>query len=550
MSTARSSAVVLLSIAAAIAACNDKARCDGANCEFSDDEIQLLRSISGLGDPPPDPSNRYIGDACAQDLGHRFFFDPQFSGTASGAVDAIGRKVPYSRAPKGQPLNLSCASCHDLLRSGSDTASEPPQISVGAGWSAVNALHLVNAQYYPLPFWNGRDDSLWAMIIGVVESATAMSGNRVELAHRIFDDPVYRAEYAKVFADNPLPFDKTSQEIAQMLDASGHCLRDPMGACPSDACRVEMFPDGSQQCVLRFPLKGKPGKLHPTCTEDPNNCCQRGKGEPFDDAFDCMDKGDRDQINRVIVDFAKAIAAFEYQLVSRSSLFDRAIAGQDRLSDSAVRGARLFIGKASCIECHNTPLLSDGQYHNTGVPQVGPNVPTEADCPAGGTCDCQSDRPPLPDCGSQATMKEPAECPPWGFYDGLRKLRINQTWRRYAKYSDDTGDDSRQSFCDMSSDDSLKGAWRTPSLRDVALTAPYMHDGVFDTLSEVVDYYNWGGSSMGSAVGQKSPKMKPLHLTVDEEADLVELLTTFTGEPLDPALTAHLTDPPPASCTH
>src|SRR5205085_1263818 len=163
--------------------------------------------------------------------------------------------------------SVSCATCHDLSRSGADVSSVPNQISVGAGWSAVNAGHVVNAAYYDLPFWNGRDDSLWAMIIPVAESATAMGSDRVHIARAI------------------------------------------------------------------------------------------------DDNFDCMTKEDQEKINRIIVNFSKAIAAFEYQLTSRDSPFDRGTNGGARLSEGAVRGARLYTGKASCIECHSTPLLSDNQYH-------------------------------------------------------------------------------------------------------------------------------------------------------------------------------------------
>ena len=50
------------------------------------------------------------------------------------------------------------------------------------------------------------------------------------------------------------------------------------------------------------------------------------------------------------------------------------------ISPAAKRGARLFVGKASCVDCHNGPLFSDGLFHDIGVPQVGDHVPTVADC--------------------------------------------------------------------------------------------------------------------------------------------------------------------------
>ena len=78
-------------------------------------------------------------------------------------MDAIKRASPPARAPKGQPLGISCATCHDLARAGVDTTSVPGHVSVGAGWTDVNALPVVNSAYRPVVFWNGRADSLWAL---------------------------------------------------------------------------------------------------------------------------------------------------------------------------------------------------------------------------------------------------------------------------------------------------------------------------------------------------------------------------------------------------
>lgn len=70
------------------------------------------------------------------------------------------------------------------------------------------------------------------------------------------------------------------------------------------------------------------------------------------------------------------------------------------------------------------------------------------------------------------------------------------------------------------------GAFKTPTLRDVALTAPYMHNGMYKTLDEVVDHYNRGGD----VKQHLSPNIAPLNLTAQEKADLVEFLKSLTGE--------------------
>jgi cytochrome c peroxidase len=79
---------------------------------------------------------------------------------------------------------------------------------------------------------------------------------------------------------------------------------------------------------------------------------------------------------------------------------------------------------------------------------------------------------------------------------------------------------------------SLKGAFKTPTLRDIALTAPYMRNGAYRTLEEVVEHYDRGGDVKDNL----SPEMKPLHLTAQEKNDLVEFMKSLTGKPMQVAL--------------
>ena len=74
-----------------------------------------------------------------------------------------------------------------------------------------------------------------------------------------------------------------------------------------------------------------------------------------------------------------------------------------------------------------------------------------------------------------------------------------------------------------------KGAFKTPTLRDIARTAPYMHDGSYRTLADVVEHYNKGGVNPENL----DPNMKPLNLSDQEKADLVEFLLSLTGKPME-----------------
>jgi cytochrome c peroxidase len=482
-------------------------------------EWSQLQSLTGLPDPSPDPSNKYVGSSAAADLGQAFYFDPSFSGTST-LQDTIGGTISATqgRGPKGAALGIACVTCHDPSQGGTDHTSVPGNVSIGGGAYDVNSNSTLNAAYYKLIYWNGRNDSLWAQIVAVGESPVSMAGNRLWTAWRIAD--AYRDAYEAVFTDYPLPMAGTVADAKARLDTDGQCLR-VAGACPQ-GCRADT--GAPSTCYPRFPLQGRPGATAG---------CQRGSAaEPFGDAFDCMDPDDQDAVTRIYVNFAKAIAAYEFLLISRDAPFDRFIAeGQTStaISLSAQRGAKVFVGgKAVCIECHSGQLLSDNDFHDIGVGQDGAFVPKTSDCAAGNAkCDCVAGK----------------SCLPWGFRDGLAKLQTNK-FRRDSKWSDDLADNSRASYYTAPLADNQKGAWRTPSLRNVELTGPYMHDGVYQTLEQVIDHYDRGGDGSGDEVGVLDYRIAPLHLTSEEKADLVEFLKTLTGAALPTALTTAPALPP------
>ena len=454
--------------------------CDDVGCTFSHDEWQRLQQLTNLGPPPNDLSNFVDGLGPAIELGRQFFNDPAFSGPAS-QVDALRRPAAVARAPLGQPTNLSCASCHDLARAGADTASVPGNVSSGAGWSDVNALAIVNTAYQHLFTWNGRADSLWSQAYAVAENPTTMNGNRLHTFHVILDNENYRAAYNSIFSDT---YNRIYGYVKMVPPLPQLSPQDP-----------------------RFPPNGKPG-AHDGC--DPSDST-----EPFGDAWDCMAQADRDLVTGVLINWAKALAAYEATLTSRNAAFDVFMQegpGSSVISAAAKRGARLFVSKAGCIDCHNTPLLSDGDFHNVGVLQAGADVPTEAECPAASVCDC-------------VTPPAGKGCLPWGALDGLTRLRASKTLRS-SVYSDNPGDTSRADALMRPLTSALEGAWRTPTLRNVALTGPYMHDGIYATLEDVVAHYNRGGDA--GAPGVRAVQIRPLGLTDGEQADLVAFLQTLS----------------------
>jgi len=503
--------------AGGLAGCGSKADdlfCDDATCAFSRDEWRQIQSLSPIPAVPADASNRFRGNPEAEALGAAFFADARFSGPAT-QVDALGRLSVPARAPMGQATGVRCLTCHDLTRGGADTTSAPNTVSEGAGWTDVNAPAIVGNAFNHLWFLNGRADSSWALAVAVAESGTTMNGNRLKTAWAIADH--YRTEYETVFgaAGYVLPLQGSSAAVTALLDAAtGRCaLTD--GACPA-GCRAVTSSCGMAVCLPRFPLQGKPGAM-PGCQA----AC--GSGEPFDDAFDCMAPDDQAAVTRVLVNLAKALDAYQATLVPGAAPFDRFVAEgptSNAVSASAKRGARLFVGKGTCIDCHTGPLLTDGYFHNIGVPQEGPFVPTPAECPAGsGACDCVNG----------------VKCLPWGAWDGLGRLTAAANkFRRDSDWSDSPEDEDeiRLELKALERTDALKGAWRTPSLRNVALSSPYMHDGLYTTLPEVVRHYD-EATTLG-AVGVPAVELKPLRLSPEERADLVAFLESLTEVSVSP----------------
>ncbi len=174
----------------------------------------------------------------------------------------------------------------------------------------------------------------------------------------------------------------------------------------------------------------------------------------------------------------EALVAFLETLVSRDAPFDTG-----RVTAAAARGRTLFEGKAGCIRCHNGPYFSDGQPHNTGVPE---NLAVFME--------------PLRHIGFRAVLSN----------HGVPQADI---WRRDVGYFLVS-----KNYRDV-------GKFITPSLRELKYTAPYMHNGVIATLDAVVEFYDGGG-------GHDDPlarELSPLGLAADEKKDLVSFLESLSS---------------------
>jgi cytochrome c peroxidase len=407
----------------------------GGEVSLADQVRQELGGMSPLPAVPADTTNQYADDTPAATLGQRLFFDEKFSGALVIASDLGGI---------GDTQKVSCATCHSGPAL-DDERSNPATVAIGVNVHTRNSPAVVNSAFYSWTNWGGRFSAQWELPIAVVESGVIMGGNRLALAHRIFD--AYKTDYEAVFGN-----------LTPEIDTD----------------------------AVRFPPSGKPGVA----------------------AWDGMAAPDQVIVNRILANYAKALQAYMRKLVSDNSPFDKLMAGDDAaMSEDAQLGALVF-AKKGCIDCHSGPTFSDQGFHDLGVAQTGMN------------------NIPAMDDGR--------------FKDTPGLVGAANIFNRDGDYSDDKNTDKLDPIPKPPAalPESWKGVFRTPSLRGVALTAPYMHSGQLATLSDVIDFYELAPNTEAGA-----GELEEINITLTEKAQLLAFLQSLTGEPVNASLLADTAAP-------
>lgn len=337
---------------------------------------------------------------------------------------------------------VACATCHDPAKQFQDGLP----VSQGVGTGSRRAMPIVGAGHATWLFWDGRKDSLWAQALGPLEDAVEHGTNRTRVAHRVALD--HRVAYEAAFG--PLPR-----------------------------------------------LEGLPGDAGPL-----GDAAERA-------AWQAMDRRRREDVSRVFANAGKAIAAYEKTLPHAPTRLDRyldAVQRGDRnagdlLRADETRGLRLFIGKAQCVSCHQGPLFTDQQFHNTGVPSRDAARPDRGRAAA-----------------TSAVLADEFNC--------------------LGPFSDARPDQCQELRFMVTHDPSLDGAFKTPGLRGVADRAPYMHAGQLATLEQVVRHYvaaphpAVGHSELthrhDGAAAPKHAERPPIELSDTEIADMTSFLRTLS----------------------
>jgi len=341
------------------------------------------------------------------------------------AVD-LGRRLFFDPRLSSTGI-VSCGSCH----SPDHEFQDDRPLGIGVGTASRRTMPIAGTAYSPFLFWDGRKDSQWSQALGPLENPAEHGGTRAQYAHVIVEH--YRDDYERIFGP--------------VADLAGI----PFIAAPVD---------------------------DPTARK-----AWMGLTDP-----------QRNAVTGMFVNIGKSIAAYERRVEYAPSRFDRYVddllkSGHEPegvLTRDEIAGLRLFIGKASCTQCHNGPLFTSNEFHNTGVPA----------------------RPGLPlDVGRLA---------------GARNV-LNDEFNCRSRWSDASSKKCAElEFLD--SDGQTLRAFKVPSLRNVADRAPYMHAGQLATLADVLDHYNHA-----PAASAGHSELKPLHLKVQELRQLEAFLRALSG---------------------
>jgi cytochrome c peroxidase len=423
-----------------------------AQVDLSAKERGLALTLSPLPALPASPGNRYADNADAARFGQRLFFDPRLS--KNGAI--------------------ACFTCHQPDLGWSDGKTT----AVGLETLNKHSPSLLHSGHQRWFFWNGRADSLWAQVQYPLEHPAEMGYTRSSLVRLLASDFRLGHEYRAIF-----------------------------GNLPDGANDPARFPDRA-----RPPLPEAPGPF--TVAPTPEQLA--AKDDDFKAWFG-MQAEDQKAANLVLANCAKAIAAYERLLVTGPSRFDQFVASlrepensvaanadasvdapSSILSDAEIRGYQLFAGKAGCINCHFSPMLSGGEFHNIGL-EVATGLPFD------------SGRP-----------------------DGIKTVRIDPMNGR-GEFSDARDWEQNVKIRYLAYNKHTFGSYKTPTLRNVASSAPYMHDGRFSTIREVLEFYR--DLPGMPPVGHREETLLPVAFTEEEMLDLEAFLHSLTGTPLEKALT-------------
>lgn len=354
----------------------------------------------------------------------------------------------------------------------------------------------------------GQDDFPSPDELDVIRNLYRPPSPGVDPTNRYADDPGARALGEKLFSDPGVsscgtvscetchPGPNYTVDTPKAHGCGGETARNPPSLL--NAAYAEWFMwDGSKDTLWAQPMGPLLNPVEMAATPAGLQALLASKYAADYEAVFGKRPQDETDPQRLLANFGKAMAAYERTLIRVRSPFDDKV---EHFLASAAQGQaaadpfypqlRAFVRRGRCTVCHKSPSLSDGLFHNLGLSEgSGPVDPGR-------------------DLGIDRVLADP--------------------FNSASEYSDAPADGQARLNTLGGARVGTEGAFKTPSLRNTALTGPYMHNGSLADIDQVIEFYNRGGDASGFA-GVRTDTLVPLYLSDSEKAAIKDLLLSLTG---------------------
>lgn len=435
-------------------------------------------------------------DTAKAQLGSEFFKDSRFSDT--GKTSCLTCHIPELYFTDGKPQ--AQAALKPTL-----TRNTPPLFNLSvANWF----------------FWDGSADSLAAQALGPIEHPHEHGFSQTEVAAVIAHH--YKSSYEQVFGSLP----------RWLLDRKAPSAATPAREYPMPSVEISAYALASLGDLSNLnwalnkaaELRVAPVRLmEKIISEREQHYYKKARKEPevpspnleieseLQPPWEALTQKQKKDIETVAWNFARALEHFQLGLTSDKSPFDKFLdtflktgskerSLNDGFGEIEYEGLKIFAGKGNCMACHHGPNFTDQQFHNTGLAYFN---------------DVDARRLPIGRAWGAIVAANSR--------DNCRAIKASATTR------DEEACKEMQYF-DFANLEQL-GAFKTPTLRNIEKTGPYMHDGRFESLEEVIDHYIDANSQ--PAIGHREETLVPLDLNNRDKESLIAFLKSLTGNLVD-----------------
>ena len=412
------------------------------------------------------------------------FSIPLAPGNAHSSSDEraaqLGRKL-FQSNDLTPTDNMSCASCH-----------ASPAASTSANLTLPQLINLRFAHWFGI---SGDTDSIGAATLAALENPTHMASSRLFVVRQILGP--WRRDYEAVFGNVPAELLGPSELPSAGLPAP------PRLQWEINIAAAGLASMGDSHLLDAVISKAIGEHLAPALELSGRAFDQAHPPLGWIAAYEKMSLSQVAAVNQVYVNVGVAIGSYLRGLIAFDSAFDRfadrwranipvAAALGDGFTNRELIGLKLFVGPGKCISCHSGPTLSDQQFHNVGLSQLGETIM------AGRAV------------GSVRVLANPFNC-------------IGAFGQKLRREASDCADITTLNTEDVRS----LGAFKTPSLRNLAHRQRFMHDQRFNSLETTLGYYN--ELTERAAIGQRDPLLHPLGFTSEELEALAAFLNSLSS---------------------